>query len=42
MWSQGTAIALHVVNEAMQIGLAYLGAGLVVWLLVAVVALWMR
>ena len=42
MWSQGTAIALHVVNEAMQIGLAYLGAGALLWLLVAVVALWMR
>jgi len=42
MWSQGTAIALHIVHDAMQIGLMYLGLGALLWLIVAVIALWMR
>ena len=42
MFGQGTAIALHLVNDAMQVGLMYLGAGALLWLVIAVIALWIR
>jgi hypothetical protein len=40
--SQVSGIALHALQEAMQIGLMYLGAGFLLWVAVVVVAMAIR
>jgi hypothetical protein len=42
MLSQASGLALHVVQEAMQVGLMYLGAGLLLWMVVVIIAFAIR
>lgn len=42
MVSQASGIALQALHDAMGIGLAYLGAGFLLWLVVVIIALWIR
>jgi hypothetical protein len=42
MLSQSSGLALHILHDAMQVGLLYLGAGFLLWIVVVVIALVMR
>ena len=42
MVSQASGLALQALHDAMQVGLMYLGAGMLLWVVVVVIALVIR